>query len=185
MPLLALENLDELCELDDPELALDPYSPASDRFFSGQRDIMRKITHTKTKMKPKQVRVVELVVAGKKPKEAAAAVGVTTQTVYKHCNSGNGIRLAQLLQHLHQYRDGPTKEHRQHILYRIAVDNEQQRPSIAISALQEINRMTGAHEQANNGGAINIVINNEHFPTSALDKLPQTYDSTLHLNTDA
>jgi len=182
MTLLTLDNLDELAEIDDPDLLVDPYHPHNDRYFSSQRDIMRKITHAKSQLKPKQVRVVELALSGLKTAQIAEKIKVTPATVLKHIRHPDAIRLAQLLQHLTQLRDGPKKAHRQHMLYRIAVDNEVNRPAIAISALDQLNKLAGSYEQqGNHGNSINITINGAAMPKGALDKLPETYESRVHL----
>jgi len=182
---LALVDLDELTggEL-EPEMLLDPYNPKNDRYYQGLDDVRRRIAHQKSQMKPKQVTAVKLALSGLSGVRIAEKIKVSSNTVSKWLNSPAAIRLGTLLDTLNAYLDGPNKEHRKHMLWRIAVDNEELRPSTTISAVQEINKMSGSYEPSSSGSQINITINSELLPHGELDKLPKTYDSTAHLEKD-
>ena len=76
---------------------------------------------------------------------------------------------------LQQKLDGPTQDHRKGLLFRIALDNEKEKPSVAITAITEINKMSGSYEQQGGGIVNNITINGELLPRGALDELPPVH----------
>ncbi len=185
---LQLSELDDLLnEVDDVDLMLDPHHPGNDQYFKTQQDIHRKIRATKALLKPQHVALIEQHIGGKTNTQIALQAGVSPATVGRYVNSESGQRLIALSQYLNQHRDGPKKEHRLHMLYRIAVDNEKERPSIAISAIQEMNKLSGFTNQQAGGSTIqdnrvyNVQINGELLPRGALDNLPQTYDQTKQI----
>lgn len=86
-----------------------------------------------------------------------------------------------LLNHLQQQLDGPDKDHRKGVLWRIALENEEKRPNISVQAIQEMNKMTAAYNDGNqgNGNVVNIQINGELMPRGNLDTLPDTYENRV------
>jgi len=183
--LMALENFDEMvgAEPIDPDFLLDPYLPVNDRFYQTQQDIQRKINHARAQLKARQRQIIDLTLAGKQPKYIAKHLQITPQTVYKTLKRPEAVRLASLMNLLAQHNSGPTTEHKQHLLWRIALDNEEKRPATTIAAIQEMNKMGRVYEQGTtDGNHINITINNEALPKGELDRMPQTYESRAHLN---
>lgn len=172
MTALTLENLDEYVEPNlPPEVLLDPYNPANDKYYEQKADLERRIVHASKIMKPKQVRAAKLSFTGMSFKEIAEKVGVTPTTASRYVNNPEARRLLSLLRHYQHFLDGPNDKHRIAFLYRIAVDNEHNKPSVAIAAFSEINKMTGAYDQ---GGAaqspnITVVVNHQVLERGALD----------------
>lgn len=157
------------------ELLHDPHHPRSDSFEQNVIGIQRAILAQRNQMKPKMREAIQLHHSGLPATKIAERIKVTAPTVGKYINSDKGQRLLALFNHLQAKLDGPTSDHRKGILYRIAVDNEKERPNIAVTAIQEINKMSGAYEQSGDGNAINITINNELLPSGKLDELPPVH----------
>jgi len=174
--LLRLEDIEEICEEPLPlELLKDPYHPSNDVFYESLEDIRRSITHQQATMRPIVVEIIKYVHTGLPQTKIAEKLRVTPQTVSNHARSPNGKRLLQLIRHYQQLLDGPQHAHRQHMLYRIALDNELNRPNISIAAVQELNKMNGAYDTAAQSTSLNITINNELLPRGPLDQLPKAH----------
>jgi hypothetical protein len=181
--LTAMQQLEEAYEPLDPELVKDPYHPSNDRYYRSLDDIKKRIVHQQGIMKPKEVEAVKLALSSMSNTDIAKRIGVTPATASKYIRSENGRRLRQLIGHLQHQLDGPNLEHRQAILYRIAIDNEVERPNVSIQAITEINKMTHAYTPSGAGG-VNVTINQNLFPMGELDKAPNTYESRVHLEND-
>lgn len=180
-----LEEYSEGEEHLPPELLLDQYHPSNDQFFQDLRHVKRQILATGNLMKRPKREAVRLNRAGQTTKQISAAVNFGPNTILKWLKEPECLRLRKLMDHLQQMNDGPQDNHRKAILYRIVVDNEKKKPRVAIAALQEINRMSGAYaEIGGTSNVVNIQINGELLPRGHLDTLPQTYDSKLISNDD-
>jgi|LWDU01.1.fsa_nt_gi transposase len=170
---LALEDLEELTEEHIPvELLADPSHPSNEEFYQSLNAIRRAIVHQSTVMRQIEVQAVKLHMTGMPATKIAEKIDVAPQSVYKYLKKPEATRLRALLTHMQQLQDGPTEEHRKNLLYRIAQENQAQRPSVAVSAIQEINRMSGTYEPKMAGGNLNITINSEILPRGSLDVLP-------------
>jgi hypothetical protein len=76
------------------------------------------------------------------------------------------LRLVHYLIHLQIMQDGPNKEMRKQMLWRIAVDNEKCDPKESVKALAELNRMEAGNQLPN---GFSIVINNVSLERGPLD----------------
>ena len=180
MTKLALRHLDEMVEENlPPELLLDPHHPRNDAYFQNLTDIKNRITAQAAKMRPVQVRVIKLSVTGTHTRDIAKQANVSTASVRKYTTSEDGKRLTSLIYHLQQALDGASVEHRKSILWRIALDNELNRPNVSVTAIDMINKMSGTYQPQEVSGGVNITINNTLLPQGKLDQLPQTYESRL------
>ena len=160
------------------ELSEDPVFPGADRFYAAIDKVERTILHYSRALKVKEVKALKLRFKGVAVTSVGKEVGMATETLRKLESSVKGSRLLALMSHLEHLRDGPRVEHRRNLLYRIAADNELNRPRIAVAALQELNKMAGLGlSGAEAGGGVNITINNELFPRGALDVPPVSYEA--------
>ena len=137
------------------------------KLCSTQRSIMA-LTRT---MRVRHVQIIKLVLKGETNIAIAKATGLSPPSISKVKNSPKGKRLLALLTHYAQATDGANEAQRRNMLWRVAVDNEQTKPSVAISAITELNRMTGVGqpESAATGQAPVVVINQQLLPKGALD----------------
>lgn len=165
------------------EFLLDDYHPANDKYAKSIRELEQKIYAFGRAMKPKHRECARLARSQASTRDIAKKLGVTTKTVYTWLQRPEIKRLIILMDHLQQAHDGPQVNHRKHILYRIAIDNEEKRPNVAVQALQEINKMAGTYADAgnigNNGNTVNVIINGEQLPRGQLDTLPDTYENRI------
>lgn len=147
--------------------------PANDKYLRDITLCKQLIMDTTAKMTSKHVQICKARHLGKKAKDIAADVGVVPPTVSSVCKSVNGRRLLALLQHLALAIDGPADAQRRHVLWRIAMKNEEEDPRIAISAITEINKMTHQDRLLESGqagvGKIEVIINSTAFPKGVLD----------------
>lgn len=170
MTAMALENIDEYCEPNLPaECLLDPYNPANDKYYKTKSDLERRIIHASSIMRPKQVLAVKKRFSGASNKEIAEALKVAAGTVSGWFKKPEAQRLRSLLAHYGAHIDGPNTDHRKAILHRIVVDNEIQKPTVAISAIAELNRMTGAYDTGIGSGGTSVTVIVQH---PALEKSP-------------
>lgn len=172
---LNLDNLDELYEMAEYQealpdhVALDPYHPDNDEYTKTERRLRALCVTAAKKMRPKHVDIITMHVLGTKNADICQKVGLGSATVSKVLNDPKNDELKAILHHLNRHREGATLNHRKGILYRIAIDNEQNRPNTSISAIQEINKMTGVYQEQSTPNKIQIVINNELLPRTVLD----------------
>ena len=162
------------------ELMLNDDHPDRDQFSQDCRDVERQIYAFGRMMKPKRRELSRLLRTHMKPPQIAKKLGVSLDSIYRWCKRPDVIRLTTLLDYQQRLVDGATASHRKAVLWRVALDNEQQRPNITIQAVQEINRMSGAYQDAGNGNTnnvVNIQINGELLPRGNLDTLPETFEN--------
>lgn len=176
---------DDLIETDmslPPECLLDKYHPRNDQYFSDMNMTRKRLASQKALMKPKAAAAVTLFRSGKNFTEIGALLNIGPQTISKYIQSPDGLRLRALIDHHQQQIDGPNADHRKGILYRIVIDNETTDPTVAISAIKELNKMAGSYAETGSGSGsqgnvFNISINNELMPRTSLDTLPETYET--------
>ena len=169
---MTLQNLEEYCEPDlPPECLLDPYNPANDQYYQVKTDLERRIIHASAILKPKQVLAVKGHFSGKTNKAIAETIGLNPITVGRYIRNAKAKRLLSLLRHYAAHLDGPNTDHRKSFLWRIAVDNREEKPTVAISAISEINRMAGieANQQANTQGGVTVIVQHNVLEKGALD----------------
>ena len=114
-------------------------------------------------MSPLAVQAVKGYHSGETYKLTATTIGKTAQWISKQVNSDDGQRLLALLAYYQEAINGPNDAQRNAMLWRVAVDSEQNDPKVAISAVAELNKQANIGKEALIGlttGDINIVINN-------------------------
>jgi len=159
-------------QLIPPQLLLDEHHPANDEYLKNIKHIERAVVSAQSKLKRTHVHMVKARLHGESVIAIAERYNVTPQTVSAAVNKPNAKKLAALLSHHQLAIEGPTNAQRANMLWRIAKDTEQNQPRTAITAVDTLNKMTlAAYEQkANNQSpTINIQINQQNLPKTALD----------------
>lgn len=166
-----------------PELLLDPEHPDNDRYFDALAHIKRAVMDAQQRLRPLQRHAVMLHRQGLKNTEIAKKLDLNDNTIGKYINSPEAQRLMRVMDHHQHQLDGPNFEHRKAILYRIALEQEKKQPKTTITAIQEINKMSGVYQDGPGSGGvhneINIQINGELLPRGPLDQMPETYETRL------
>jgi len=167
----ALQILDAVC---DPlelsaELAMDQYHPANDQYQQSIRMIHQAITAQSALIGSKKAEAARLHVQGMTHVQISKRIGYGPPTIGKYLKEPQVVRFIQLIRHLRHAQDGATTDHRKAVLWRIAMDNERNKPNVAVQAIQEINKMSGAYQVNEGQNVINIQINNEMLPRTSLD----------------
>ena len=152
-------------EIYAPEEILDKYHPANDAYLQNRNRLRNVIVSTERQMRPKKVLVIKGHFMGRSNTELAENYGITPSTVSNYIRSTDGQELLKLLSYFQQSTDICTSEQRLHMLWRIATDNEQESPKIAIQAIAEINKYDPSL-QAEEDKHITVTIN---MPKGALD----------------
>lgn len=157
-----------------PGLLLDPYHPANDQYLNDQRLLARKIVAHQATMRRSWVEITKEHFKGTPTKDIAIIVGVKPSTVTACLRREPTIYLLKLLRLYQMGIDGPRIEQRRAMLWRIAVKNEDEKPTVAKDCISELNRMEFSEEDrklAANGNSnqIQVVINNDYMPRSTLD----------------
>jgi len=159
------------------EMLVDPYHPHNSDYYKSLHRIDQAITHVRAKMKPKHAQIVILHHQGHDGTDIAKRVKVSAATVYNALKSKNGKELAALLIHRTGKLDAPSETLRQHFLWQIANEQRQERPNVAVSAVDTLNKMTGVYAKEESKNEINITINGDVFTKGALDRPAQTFES--------
>ena len=156
-----------------PDLLLDETHPAADAFSKAARRIQQYIVATSAKLHPRHVQAVKLHHKGQRNVQIAETLRVTPPSIARWLKKPDALKLKSLLAHYQAHIDGPNLALRQHMLWRIAHNNEVTHPRTSIAALAEINRMNQHNDnpaQQNGSGGVTIVINPNQFPRGALDQ---------------
>jgi hypothetical protein len=159
-------------EHEDPQDFLDRAHPENDQYMKGVEHIQRQMMATSNLLRPKQVNILKTLFTGENYTETAKRHHTTGQTVSRLAKSPNGSRLLSLLSYHLKMIEGPNEAQRRGLLWRIAIDNEKQRPNTSIAAVESINKMQFQEKQIESGttgNVVQIIINPEHFPRGALD----------------
>ncbi len=172
-----LTHLEELVEeMGHPALtfAPDPYHPDSDEYVRKDARLRAAMASHAKHMNPKAVQAVKMYAKAVPISKIANTLGVTPPTVRNYVNSKAACELLQYIRHYAAHLEGPTIEHRKNILYRIIVDNEKSKPQVAMNAVDMLNKMDGSYvKEEEKSNVINIQINNELLPRTALDLVPE------------
>lgn len=161
-------------ELLDPDMLLDEHHPANDVYMQGMELTQKRIVEQSKRMKPKHVEVVKLRHTGMTNVEIAEKLDYTPQTVGTINHRDDAKRLHALLCYYQQAIDGPNQAQRRNMLWRMAIDCEEERPTVAKECIAELNRMDDSDNKLDmlkqgNDNTVNIIINNETLPRGALD----------------
>jgi hypothetical protein len=176
------EEFEDPTENLPPEMLLDPHHPNNDKYYDQLSHIKLGIKSATANLRPIQLHALLYYRQGLKFKEIAEKLDIGYQTASRWVKLPEAKSLSVLMDHHQQQLDGPNINHRKAILYRIMKDNEQYHPSIAIKALQEINKMSGVYAESVNNTTNNIMqiqINGDLLPRGALDTLPDTYETRM------
>jgi hypothetical protein len=154
------------------EYVVDKYSPAGDKFFK-RLGLLKKhiMAATGELTRSRHLEVVRLHHIGKSTKEIGELTGYRATSIYPILNSAPAERLLALMQMLRLEEEGPLDMQRKALLWRIAVDNEKDKPDSAIRAVGEINRMNGVGVKGGDSlRSLTVVVNNQVLAVGPLDK---------------
>jgi DNA-binding CsgD family transcriptional regulator len=161
-------------ELDvlEPEQLADPANPANDGYYDSLRSLRALANSYAERMRNRHVYIVRQTHAGKSAKEIAQTLDVTQNTIYNVLRRDDAQGLMSVLRHTEHLVEGPRLELRRNMLWRIASRNEEEDPNIAISSLKELNKLAGSYpmQVPDAPTQVNIVINGELLPRTALDQ---------------
>jgi|TARA_R110000744_G_scaffold188121_1_gene307451 hypothetical protein len=152
-----------------PELLLDPYHPASQKYMQDLNAVKRLIVTATVDMIPWHVTAVKAKVRGSTNIAVADIVGKTAQSVSHIMRRDDVKNLRALLQHYNIAVDGPNDAQRRRMLWEMAVDNKEVEPNVAIKCVSELNKMNGTYTTGAKDTSINITINNSLLPKGKLD----------------
>ena len=160
-----------------PETALlDEFHPANDEYLRKQVQLERMMVNAEQCMRPKHVQIAKLRFNGMTNIAIAEDMRMHPGSISIICNRKDVQQLTALMRHYRMGRQGPNEDQRIAMLWRIAVRNEEERPSIAKDALAELNRMHSTAADRDmalkqiGGSKIEITINQTTMPRGALDK---------------
>ncbi len=148
LDILKADNLEQI-EPDDPH-------------FQEVCRIQYELVALNKALPPKRQFVAMMLMSGKNRKQIAEAKECSAQTVGVALADERVQRQLVLLQRLNHIRSGPAQDARQALLWRIAMREEEKRPSISIRAVDVMNRADGVYQpEAEEGaGGLTIRINN-------------------------
>ena len=144
----------------DPSFQLDPYHPANESYFRTEQALKRAIVDQSLKCRQRHVEIAKLRVRGLNIADIAEQASCHPQTVGHILKRPEVKELIELLHHLSLHLEGPSIELRKRKLWEMAIDNQQDEPKTAISAIQEMNRMDGVGKDVKDS-KIEITINNQ------------------------
>lgn len=145
---------------DDPDL---PFIPVPDKHQRALDAFQARLERLAPFLRPQWREIVRLAATGHANKDIAAEVGVAPGTVTsvlqrEHCQQYLALLTARI-----DYLEGPTVAARRQMLWRIATDNEDSAPRVAIQAVDVLNKQDGIYSDhlKPNSGDLNIqIINN-------------------------
>lgn len=150
------------------DLELDPYHPSNQPYIKSEQAIKRVIVDQAHCMAPKHVKAAKLHLRGESNVEIAEKLGYVAGTVSQILNRTDVIALLRTLHHLDQHHDGLSLQIRKHMIGQMALDNFGEDDRVALTAIQELNRIDGVYKVDKKDPDI-IIINNNLLPRGALD----------------
>ncbi len=163
-------------EVLEPEDMLAEGHPANDQYLQNQKLMQQQIVDQSNRMTPVHVMIVKHHHTGLNNKAIAHKLGITPTTVSRVIKSPKGQRLKTLLAFYQHGIEGPTVAQRKNMLWRMAVKNEDDRPTVSKECIAELNRMDTIaydreHAKQGSDGKIEIIINeNNKLTKSELDQ---------------
>ena len=151
-----------------PELELDKYHPDNHDFMKSKRRYENLLVTQQQKCKPRHVRIAKDHHLGLPTAEIAKRNNVHPTTVRAILHREEVQNLTYLLGRYDAHMSGPTMEHRKHLIWQILVDNQQDDPTVALRANDQINKMEGIYVQKVDAN-LHIQIDSQLFPKGALD----------------
>ncbi len=153
-----------------PELLLDPDIPINAEYFRKLAHVHRQINAQAAKMRPRQVELVRQMHQGYTLTKAAQIAKYTVPGASNFMRSAPGKRLLGLYRLATSLNEGPTSQHRMHMLFQIARDNQLKDPRTSLSAIEIMNKMSHTYQPDHSTAqVINIQINQEQLPRTPLD----------------
>jgi hypothetical protein len=152
------------------DMYLDPHHPLNSEFMQGLRVIQQRMVAQARLLGPRRARAIKLAFIGTSNIDIAAIIGVSPQTISKYINSVDGKRMLSLLAYFDAAQNGPDQAARRNMLWRIAMNNEDRKPTVSIAAISNLNDMDADlknPEPVNT--AVQVTINAEMMPRGALD----------------
>lgn len=132
---------------------------------------------------PGHRKAIELYHQGRTKAEITRQTRITHATITKALHSPKGLQLMSLLEQIQQLRKGPSLEARRAMLWRIALRAEQHKPSVALSAIDTLEKQAGTYrphdDHSNEGTIIKIArfeVNNNQI---TLKDITPVTDNTL------
>jgi hypothetical protein len=150
------------------ELEVDKYHPDNYGFMKQVRRVEDMMVVQSNLCRTQDVPLIKSHFMGKTTKEIAKLHRKSGEVVRSALKRPESLRLLRIMRHHAALWEGPTIEMRVRGLTEIWVDNQQDDPRVAISAIAEMNKMQGVGKEKFDPD-INITINANMFPKGALD----------------
>ena len=176
-------------DLERQQLRASIYEPTSqaDPHHRELEGLQHQLSIYARSMSPLHRNIVQMFFRGHPKPEIIEQLGTSYPTINKALNSPKGLRLLSLMGQVSELRAGPAFEARRAMLWRIAKRAEIPKPSVALKALDILNRQAGdyANEEASDGGikitvkqfVMNMIANNPDLPRDIADhRSPTTID---------
>lgn len=157
----------ELAIINDDDL--DEVEPTDPHYREVCR-LTNEIAHISRKLPAKRKNVARKLLEGKTQVQIAQEIGCHPSTVSAALDDAGVKRQIVLLQRLNHIRRGPSQDARSAMLWRIAMREEERRPSISINAVNTLNKMDGTYidETTSDSGVVvkiqNFVVNTANAP---------------------
>ena len=177
--LIKAESEEEDFEL--PERFLQEHHPANDNFLKEKIHLERAMVAQQAKFKRRwHLQVIKQTHNGARNKDIAAEMRRSPATISKIINSKDAKNLLHLMNVYATHTRGANVSQRQALLWEVAQNNKADRPSIAVQAISELNKMDFKQQelqlrqqeanQHNHTQPISITINEKHLPRTTLDQ---------------
>lgn len=149
-------------------VADDEYYPENE--YSKQKELAIKdqIIQLNGELEPWQSEVARRTAYGETPNALSKTLKKSHKLIVGCLNMHTTQQVIALWQAVIVYQQGPNEAQRKNMLWRIAIDNEKADPKEATKAINAINAMEDNKRGIGNN-KIEIVINNETMPRTALD----------------
>lgn len=153
------------------DMMLDKYHPDNTQFYKTNRQLERLIVMQSKLCRQRHINIAKLHLKGERNVDIAARLNISPMTVSTILKRSEVQELINLLRYKNSHHDSVTIAHRKNILYQIIVDNQETDPRVAITCIQEMNKMDGVGKEDLNKqpSQVTIVINQDQMPKTVLD----------------
>lgn len=149
----------------------DKYAVHNDPYVVKEGILKQEIVAQAADMEIWKVNFCKFIFAGKNYKEAAKIVKKRHMETLELMGTGEYKALMHRMNTLKVHQGGPTKDMRRNMLWRIAVDNQEDDPKESTKALSEIGKLDDPKEGGSGGGfgTINVIISSDVLKKGPLD----------------
>lgn len=130
------------------------------------------LANLRATMPPKRRNIIEMFFRGHDKKDIAKSLKTSNPTINIAINDRKGLKMLSLFSQLDELRNGPSKQQRRNLAWRIALSNEHKSPATSLRAVDLINRQSGDYQSERDQPDGGLTVNIQNFVITPPTEIP-------------